>query len=241
MLKSLPLTALAAALALGACNQAPKTTDNAAVDVDNAVAADDSTLNDSPVVEDADDATAVTVAAVPKAAAGITAADAAPLHDAGTIEDEIREGKNVQRIRYGDGWAWTRSGKIVRTADRDGKEVAYFRPGEAKPFFVQRGDRSYAFQGGKPTREFDHDGKARAPDADRVREADEAATKAHDRREQAEQARDHARDNPRGDRGDRGDRGGRPGATPSPTPTPSPTATPDRPGRDRDGRDRDRH
>lgn len=239
MLKSLPLTALVAALALGACNQAPKTTDNAVVDVDNAVAPDDSTLNEAPVVEDAADATAVTVAAVPKAAAGIAAADAAPLHDAGTIEDEIRDGKNVQRIRYGEGWAWTRGGKIVRTADRDGKEVAYFRPGEGKPFFVQRGDRSYAFQGGKPTREFDHDGKASAPDADRAREANEAATKAHDRREQAEQARDHARDNPRGDRGDRGDR--RPDATPSPTP--SPTATPDRPGRDRDrdnNRDRDR-
>lgn len=234
MLKSLPLTALAAALALGACNQAPKATDNASVDVDNAVAADDSTLNETPVVEDADDATAVTVAAVPKVAAGTSAADAAPLHDAGTIEDEIRDGKDIQRVRYGDGWAWTRGGKIVRTADRDGKEVAYFRPGEAKPFFVQHGDRSYAFQGGKPTREFDHDGKARAPDADRAREADEAATKAHDRREEAEKARDHARDNPRWNR-DGGER--RPGATPSPSPTP----TSDDHGRDRDGRDRDRH
>jgi len=228
MLKSLPLTALAAALALGACNQAPKTTDNQTVDVDNAVAPDDAVLNDAPVVEDAADATAVTVAAVPKVAAGTTAADAAPLHDAGTIEDEIREGRNVQRIRYGEGWAWTRGGKIVRTADRDGKEVAYFRPGESKPFFVQRGDRSYAFQGGKPTREFDHDGKARAPDADRVREADEAATKAHDRREQAEKARDGARDNPRGGR----DRDRRPDATPSPTP--SPAATPGDHRRDRD-------
>jgi hypothetical protein len=141
------------------------------VDVDNAVAPDDSTLNDTPVVEDADKATAVTVAAVPKAAAGIAAVDAAPLHDAGTIEDEIRDGKNVQRIRYGDGWAWTRGGKIVRTADRDGKEVAYFRPGEGKPFFVQRGDRSYAYQGDKPVRSFDRNGRAEAPDGDRAREA----------------------------------------------------------------------
>lgn len=227
MLKSLPLTALAAALALGACNQAPKTTDNQTVDVDNAVAPDDAVLNDAPVVEDAADATAVTVAAVPKVAAGTTAADAAPLHDAGTIEDEIREGQNVQRIRYGEGWAWTRGGKIVRTANRDGKEVAYFRAGESKPFFVQRGDRSYAFQGGKPVREFDDDGKARAPDKDRVREADEAATKAHDRREQAEKARDGARDNPRGGR----DRDRRPDATPSPTP--SPAATPGDHRRDR--------
>lgn len=228
MPKSLPLTALVAALSLGACNQAPKTTDNAVVDVDNAVAPDDSALNDTPVVEDADEATAVTVAAVPKVAAGTSAADAAPLHDAGTIEDEIRDGKNVQRIRYGDGWAWTRGGKIVRTADRDGKEVAYFRPGEARPFFIQRGGRSYAFQGGKPMREFDHDGKAQAPDADRAREANEAAAKAHDRREHAEQARDHARDNPRGDH--------RPDGKPSPTPTPTPT--PGDHGHDRDGRDR---
>lgn len=234
MLKSLPLTALAAALALGACNQAPKTTDNASVDVDNAVAPDDATLNDTPVVEDADDAAAVTVAAVPKIAAGTSATDAAPLRDASSIEDEIREGRNVQRIRYGEGWAWTRGGKIVRTSDRDGKEVAYFRPGEGKPFFVQRGDRSYAFQGGKPTREFDHDGKPGAPDADRAREANEAAEKAHDRREQAEQARDHARDDLRGNRSVRGN--SRPGATPLPTPT----ATPDH-DRNRDGRDRDRH
>lgn len=218
MSKSLPLTALVAALALGACDQAPKTTDNEAVSVENAVEPDDAALNDTPVVEDADDATAVTVAAVPKAAAGISAADAAPLHDAGGIEDEIREGRNVQRIRYGDGWAWTRGGKVVRTSDRDGKEVAYFRPGENKPFFVQRGERSYAFQGGKPVREFDDDGKARAPDADRAREADEAATKAHDRRQQAEQARA----NPRGEH-DRGDH--HPGTTPSPTP--SPTGRPD--------------
>lgn len=234
MPKSPPLATLAAALALGACNQAPRTTDNIAVDVDNAIAPDDATLNDVPVVEDADEAAAVTVVAVPKAAAGTSAADAAPLHDAGTIEDDIREGSNVQRIRYGEGWAWTRGGKIVRTADRDGKEVAYFRAGENKPFFVQRGGRSYAFQGGRPSREFDGDGKARAPEPDRVREADEAAKAAHDRREQAEKARDHARDDPRGDL-DRGDR--RPGATPSPTPTA--TATPDGPRRDRD-RDHDR-
>ncbi|MDQ0251136.1 hypothetical protein J2W22_003200 [Sphingomonas kyeonggiensis] len=233
MLKSLPLTALVAALALGACNQAPRTTDNAVVDVDNAVAPNDATLNDVPVVEDSDDATAVTVAAVPKAAAGTSAADAAPLHDAGTIEDEIRAGRNVQRIRYGEGWAWTRGGRIVRTSDRDGKEVAYFRSGESKPFFVQRGERSYAFREGKPVREFDDDGKARAPEANRIREADEAAKAALDRREQAEKARDHARDNPRGDR-DRGDR--RPDGSPSPTPSPSPTATSDH-GRDRD-RDR---
>ncbi|MDG2532838.1 hypothetical protein P6144_04205 [Sphingomonas sp. HITSZ_GF] len=224
MLKSLPFTALVAALALGACNQADKTTDNEAVTVENAVAPDDSTLNDTPVVEDADDATAVTVAAVPKAAAGISAEDAAPLHDAGTIEDEIRDGRNVQRIRYGDGWAWTRGGKIVRTADRDGKEVAYFRAGESKPFFVQRGERSYAFQGGKPVRQFDDDGKAKAPDVGRAREANEAAEKAHDRREEAEKARD----NPRGERG--------PGGKPSPTPSP----TPDEHGRDRGG-DHDRH
>jgi hypothetical protein len=238
MLKSLPLSALAAALALAACNEAPKTTDNAAVDVDNAVAPDDSTLNAAPVVEDADEAAAVTVAAVPKPAAGTAAADAEPLHDAGTIEDEIRDGKGIQRIRYGEGWAWTREGRIVRTADRDGTNVAYFRPGEAKPFFVQRGDRSYAYRGGKPVREFDHDGKARAPDADRVREADDAANQAHDWREKAEQARDGARNDPGANRGARDRRERRPGATPSPTPTP--TATPDDRRRDR-GRDRDRN
>ena len=230
-MKSLPLTALAATLALAACNNAPETTDNAAVNVGDAVDLNAAAFNDSaPLVEDVSEATtqAVVVAAVPKLAAGTPAAEAAPRDDAAEIEEEIRAGTGIQRVRYGDGWAWTRGGRTIRTADRDGGNVAYFRRGETNPFFVQRGDRAYAYQGDRPIREFDRDGRTRAPEAERMREASEAVRRAREQRERAEQARETARDrDPKGPGRDR------PTATPSPTPSASPTA---RPPRDRDGR-----
>ena len=156
-MKPLPLTALFAMLAVAACNSAPETTNNAQVNVGDAIDVNEAAFNDSaPLVEDVSEgAAAVAVAAVPKPAAGVPAADAAPLNDAAEIEEEIRGGKGIQRIRHGDGWAWTRSGRIVRTADRDGGNVAYFRRGADRPFFVQRGDRSYAYQDNRPVREFD--------------------------------------------------------------------------------------
>lgn len=254
--KSLPLTALAAALALAACNKAPETTDNAAVNVASAEDLGDVPENDeAPVIEDVSAGTteAVSVPAVPKPVAGTPAAEAAPLADAGEIEQEIRAGTGIQRVRYGDGWAWTQGGRILRTADRDGKNIAYFRKGESNPFFVQRGDRAFAYQGDKPVREFDHDGRARTPDADRAREAAEAAREASNRRAEAEKAREHAR--PGNDRDHDNARPDRPHATPSPTPSPaahdrdrndhgdrpSPRPT-DGQRRDRDGdKDRDRN
>lgn len=231
MSKPLPLIALVAALALAGCNKAPETTDNAMVDIANAEDADDAAFDEAPVVENAADAgtEAVTIVAVPKPAARTP--DTAPLVEASDIEDEIRSGTGVERIRYGQGWAWTRAGRIVRTADRDGRNVAYFRGGEDRPFLVQRGGRAFAYQGDRPVREFDRDGRGRAPDADRVREAEQGAREARDRRRGAEEAR----------RRTRPDRD-RPAATPSPTPTPtpaaspSPTATPRSRDRDRDGR-----
>ncbi|MEN3747692.1 hypothetical protein TPR58_10975 [Sphingomonas sp. HF-S3] len=248
-LPRLPLIALVPALALAGCG-AEKTTDNAMVDTGNAAALNDAAFNDAaPVVEDADDQTieAVTVAAVPAPASGASAAESAPLVEAGDIEDEIRSGTGVQRIRHGDGWAWTRDGRIVRTADRDGGNVAYFRRGEQNPFLVQRDGRAYAYDGNRPVREFDRDGRGRTPDAGRVREAEEAAREARDRRERADRAREQA-----GQHGDRPDRGGEragqgrdrgPDRDARPTPSPTPSATPrgrDR-DRDRDGnRDRDR-
>jgi hypothetical protein len=228
-MKSLSPTAsvitLAAALALSACNQAPTTTDNVQVAPENAADFNDAAFNDSSaLIEDAsDDPAAVTVAAVPKPAGGVSTPESAPLDDAAEIESDIRDGRGIERVRYGDGWAWTRGGKILRTADRDGHNPSYFRPGDDRPFFVQRGDRSYAYQGDKPVRSFDRNGRAEAPDGDRAREAAEAAREAREQREHAERAREHAQ---------RPDRGPRPGASP----TPSPSATPDRPGRDRDDR-----
>lgn len=208
-MKSLPLLSLAAVLALAGCNQAPKTTDNAMVNVDDAADVNGAAFNDEvPVVENvaSDTTEAVAVAAVPKPAAGTPAAEAAPLNEASNIEDEIRTDSGIRRVRYGDGWAWTRGGTILRTADRGGNNVAYFKPGQDKPFFVQRGNSAFAYQGDKPVRAFDH-GRATALDAGRSREAAEAARDASDRRHHAEDAREHA-------------------ATPTPTPTPTPTASP---------------
>ncbi|MEZ0243685.1 MAG: hypothetical protein ACAH11_09945, partial [Sphingomonas sp.] len=189
MSKSLPLIVLAASLSLAGCNKAPVTTDNEMVDVDNAADADEANFDEAPVIENAadSDTTAVTVAAVPRPAA--KSAETAPLADAGAIEEDIRTGRGVERIRYGQGWAWTRAGRIVRTADRDGGNVAYFRDGSDRPFLVQRGGRAFAYDGDRPVREFDRDGRARTPDADRSREASEAQRDARDQRGRAEDAR----------------------------------------------------
>lgn len=215
--KSLPLLALAAALSLSACNKAAETTDNEMVDVGNAADADEANFDEAPVIENvaSSGTEAVTIAAVPKATA--KSADTAPLYEASDIEDEIRAGAGVQRVRYGQGWAWTRGGRIVRTADRDGGNVAYFRGGSDRPFLVQRGGHAFAYDGDRPVREFDRDGRPRAPDADRTREAEQAARDARDQRRNAEEARQHARPGRGPDRQE-------PAATP--TPSPSPTATP---------------
>ncbi|MBX3564605.1 MAG: hypothetical protein KF730_08530 [Sphingomonas sp.] len=224
-MKTLPLTTLAAALALAACNGAPETTDNAAVNVSDATAIDNIAEDEAPVIENADEAGAITVPALPKAVASTPAAEAAPLNDAVRIEDEIRAGRGIQRLRHGSGWAWMRDGKILRTADRDGKNVAYFRPGTDKPFLVQRGGRAFAYDGDRPVREFDRDGRDRAPDAERAREANEAAREARDQRNRAGRARDNA-ENPENRWGGRRPDRERPEATPSPTPAPTASATP---------------
>ncbi|MBO9713747.1 hypothetical protein [Sphingomonas sp.] len=231
---TLPLISLAAALALAGCNQAPQTTDNALVNVENATDLGDTPENDEvPVIENvaAGSTEAVAVAALPKPAANTPATDAAPLAEASTIETDIREARGIQRVRYGEGWAWMQGGRIVRTADRDGRNIAYFRRGEDKPFLVQRGDRAFAYQGDKPVREFDHDGRATRPDAGRSREAEDAAKDARAQHGQAEQARDHARrpDDRRGSRDDHAS------PTPTPSPSPSPTRSHDRPDRGRPG------
>ena len=213
-----PLPLLALALALAGCNKAPETTDNAMVNVGETADLNGAMFNsDAPIIEDAtDDPPAVAVVAVPKPT-GATPAESAPLSEAGAIEEDIRAGRNIQRVRYGEGWAWTRDGKILRTADRDGQSVAYFRGGENQPFFVQREGRSYAYQGDKPTRIWGTDGKAREPDSDRARDAADAARDARTQREKAEVARNHARS--------RGDVETHPAATPVPTPAPSPSPT----------------
>jgi len=216
------LLALAAALALAGCNKVPETTDNAMVNIDDAVDLNSAAFNvDAPIIEDAnDDPPAVSVVAVPKPPAGASPTDAAPLTEASAIEGDIRAGRDIERIRYGDGWAWTRGGKVLRTADQGGQNVAYFRSGEDRPFFVQREGRAYSYQGAKPTRVWGTDGTIRDPDSDRTRAAEEAAQDARTQHDHAMQARDQSRS-----RGD--DKSG-----PSPQASPAPAASP-APDRDR--------
>ncbi len=221
--------ALAAALTLAGCNKAPETSDNEMVNVADTVDMNSAAFNaDAPVIEDAnDEPPAVAIAAVPKAPAGATAAETAPLTEASSIEEDIRAGRNIERVRYGDGWAWTRGGKILRTADRNGQNVAYFRSGDDRPFFVQREGRAYAYDGAKPTRVWGTDGKVREPDSDRARDAEDAAQDARTQHDHAEQARDRAHS-----RGDDRAHDAHPGTAPSPTPTPTPAPAPGHGDRD---------
>lgn len=264
-LTRLPLIGLIGALALAGCNQpGEEVANNSAADTgmldDNALAADDMALIESEAMADDD---AVDVADLPPPPASAPVADTAPLTEAEAIEAEIDRGTGIERVRYGDGWAWTRGGRILRTADRDGRNVDYFRPGEDRPFFVQRGERAWAYDQGRPTREYDRRGRATVPDDNRRREAEQAERGARDRRDQAQRAREQAERtrNRTPGRADAWPGRPTPAASPSPTPTPrarrdrdddrrdratprptpSPTATPPPwPGRDGDRRERDR-
>lgn len=239
-MRTLPLTALVAALALSACDQSPAPTDEMLVNTELTADLNSAEVEElTAVEEDADtNVPAVVVPAVPKPAAKAPAAETKPLIDASAIETEIRNGRGIKRIRHGDGWAWTRDGKIIRTTDRDGKNTAYFRDGSDNPFFVQRGDHAFTYQDGKPVREFDRDGRAKAPTTDRVREAAEAEQKAREQRDRAITARDAVQKRPNIDRDtpqspSRPGSADRPGAAPSPVPTPSASPTAPNPNRDR--------
>lgn len=201
-LATLPLAAL---FALAACGTADDTTNTA----ENAALAD---YNETLPLDEATDEP-VAIAELPVVTA--TTAAAAPVAEAIEEAAAIEQGTGVTRVANGEGWAWMREGRIIRTASRDGKDVAYFRRGEETPYLVQRDGRAYATQGGRVTREFDRDGKSQAPTPERVREGQqlvEGALRGRDRAESPRGGRDEAR----------------------PTPTPTPTATP------RQGGDRDR-
>ncbi len=61
-----------------------------------------------------------------------------------------------------------REGRILRTADRDGRNVAYFRGSDDRPFFVQQRDgRAWSYDNGKPAREWGRDAASARPDAER--------------------------------------------------------------------------
>lgn len=228
---SLPPLALATALMLAGCGSTPPA-DNMAEAAD-AVAANEIVANavdEAPVeandTAEADDTPAPAVVAVPPVAAKAPATQSAPVAAAAKAEAEIAKGAGITRVRRGDGWAWMRGGQVIRTASADGREVAYFRGGEDRPYFVQRGDQGYAYAGDRVTQAFGRDGRPQAIDPTRDREARQAVDRARHVRDEARQPHTS------GDRigGDRRPTP-QPTATPTPTPTPTPTAT-GRPDRD---------
>lgn len=133
----------------------------------------------------------VSLPAVPAAAAGD---DVAPLAEVAAVEEVIEHDAAVTRVRHGDGWAWLRDGQIIRTASTDGRRVSYYRRGASTPYLVQDEDRTFAYRNGAVSREYDRDGRARAPGEDdrrRGRDLAQAAEREHDRAQEA--AREAAR------------------------------------------------
>lgn len=99
------------------------------------------------------------VPALPDAPDDISTEAYRPLNDAGEIASEIASDTSVERVPYEGGWAWRKDGEILRTVSADGRRVAYFWPGEDEPFFVQQGDRSYAYDDGHVERAYDRNGR----------------------------------------------------------------------------------
>lgn len=118
----------------------------------------------------------------------VTDAQAAPLNDAGEIASEISANTMIEQVPADGGLAWREDGRVVRTASRDGQRVAYFRAGERRPFFVQRGGLAYAYQNGRAALAYDSQGRP-APVSDAARaEAQRLAEQSDRERAAAERA-----------------------------------------------------
>lgn len=112
--------------------------------------------------------------------------EAAPLNDAGEIASEISANTMIAQVPVRGGLAWVEDGQVVRTASRDGQRVAYFHPGEDRPFFVQRRGAAFAFRNGQPQHVYDSEGRPR-PVSDSTRaEAARLASLSRQERDQAE-------------------------------------------------------
>lgn len=235
---ALPLSALAAAFALAACNQPTPTTND---DSANAVA-DDMTANGDAVAPEAsptDTADTPPVVAAPTIAPDAPVAAAAPLAEAAQAATTIAGDRDVSRVEWGDGWAWKRNGQVIRTASRDGSRVSYFRPGADHPYLVQNKGESYGYDdNGKLARVYDRSGRPGTPDARQRGDADRlnnAARRDRDRARTAQPPRPAADSDPRSRTGANG-RDDRPRSRPTPTPTLTPTPTPTSGTRDRHDR-----
>lgn len=180
------LPPLAILLAMSACNGAASS-DNVAANAD--LTANDTIANDEMAAENIDEGDAsAEVAPLPAPPNDLSADDAAPLVQATQVAAEIAQDSSVERVPYQDGWAWRRNGQIIRTASRDGTRVSYFRPGESAPFYVQQGDRGFAYSRGQPRRAYDRSGHAAQVDAARRAEAERLAQQSRREREEAQRA-----------------------------------------------------
>lgn len=94
----------------------------------------------------------------PAIAEEANAVEAEPLNDAGEIASEIESNTLIGRVPVEGGLAWLQDGEVVRTASQDGRRVAYFRPGENRPFLVQDGGLAFAYRNGQPQLAYDRDG-----------------------------------------------------------------------------------
>jgi len=236
----LPLTALAVALGLAACNQQPSAGNSADMALTNADnGAGDMMTNGEEEVADTDAGTTAPAIAIPTVAADAPAEQSVPVAEAAQAAATIVSDPNVGRVAWGDGWAWKRDGQVIRTASRDGRRVSYFHPGARQPYYVQDGDRSFGYDdSGKLAHVYDHGGHPKAPDANTRHDADQLdreARRDHDHARNAPPApsrNDHNgshRSNPPAHQGDDGHQGPSRGhPTPTPTPTPTPSPTPDR-------------
>ena len=173
--------ALAAILLAAGCSSNGNNQAAADNGADNALA-----FNEAAPGENVAEA-APSVAPPPAAPAGTPPADAAPLTQAAQIATEVDSAPDVERVPYQGGWAWRRHGQILRTSSRDGR-ISYFRPGESTPFFVQQGEQSFAYAGGRPRRAYDRGGHAAPLAPDRQSEAQRLADQSRHDRSEAEHA-----------------------------------------------------
>jgi len=233
---------MAGALTLAACggqsNEATNETaasNAASIDTGTAAVPPESLAlpaRDNAVVEAESTAPAIQVAEVPTPAPAAPATDSAPLTEATAAEQLIAAGTGITRVQQADGWAWMQDGQIIRTASADGHRVSYFKRGSTTPYFVQQDDRSYAYDNGRLSHEYDNHGRIQKPDAQHQREAQQFADQArqlHERAQQASKTAPHV---------ERGHAGTTTPATEHPSSSHQP-GTQQRPGSEHQGRGQD--
>jgi hypothetical protein len=171
-----------ALLVLGGCNKTPQ---QAAADGNlNDVSGNEVDLGNGAGTEPA----VVQVVPVPTPPADAPAPDAAPLKEAAATTAAIDQGSDVERIPYQGGWAWRRSGQIIRTASADGRRVSYFHGGETTPYLVQDGDRAFAYNSGQVQRGYDDHGRTVQVDQSRRQQGQQLVRQSTQERQAAKKA-----------------------------------------------------